>query len=95
MSFILKNPFYTGIIIEKNKTIHYHKGLPHNNDGPAVIYENGAKEWLCHGLLHRLDGPAVIKRNGIEWYLNGVYYGCNDEYNLESWSKIVNLQILK
>ena len=31
----------------------------HCDDGPAVVYANGQKEWYQFGKLHRLDGPAI------------------------------------
>ncbi len=33
-------------------------GFPHREDGPAIIYRNGTKEWHQYGQLHREDGPA-------------------------------------
>jgi len=41
-------------------------------DGPAVEYENGSKEWRLNNRLHREDGPAYEWANGDKsWYLNG------------------------
>lgn len=31
----------------------------HRDGGPAVVREDGAKEWYQHGKLHRLNAPAV------------------------------------
>jgi len=44
-----------------------------DNDMPAVIYEDGSKEWYVNGLRHRdNDLPAVIFKNGYKaWYVNG------------------------
>ena len=41
-------------------------GQTHNSLGPAVIYDNGRKEWCIDGKLHRLDGPAVEYANGFK-----------------------------
>jgi hypothetical protein len=55
-------------IIEKYKK----NGQLHREDGPAVIYDNGFKEWYLNGKRHREDGPAIIWENGTKkWYLNG------------------------
>ena len=47
----------------------------HREDGPAVEYSDGFKEWWINGDLHRDDGPAVEYTNGKylwrEWYING------------------------
>lgn len=44
----------------------------HREDGPAVIFASGDKEWYIHGKLHRLDGPAVEWVGGRRfWYING------------------------
>ena len=44
----------------------------HRENGPAVEWTNGDKEWYLNGKLHREDGPAVEEANGDkEWWLNG------------------------
>ena len=41
-------------------------------DGPAVEYANGGKDWYRNGQRHREDGPAVESANGDKfWYING------------------------
>ena len=50
------------------------QGLFHREDGPAIEYTDGAKEWRQYGKLHRLDGPAIdydIKNRMC--YIYGVY----------------------
>jgi hypothetical protein len=43
----------------------------HREDGPAVEYANGQKEWWIDGQRHREDGPAILHDNGSKsWYLN-------------------------
>ena len=45
----------------------------HREDGPAIIYESGTKQWFFNGLYHRLDGPAIIHFDGLEeWYQNNI-----------------------
>ena len=71
--------------IYDNGTISYFvKGTNflHREDGPALIYSDGAKKWYLNGMRHRDDGPAVIHMNGeIEWWLYG------DSCNKETWFK--------
>ena len=44
----------------------------HREDGPAVEWNNGSKEWWLNDKLHREDGPAVEYSYGHKsWYLNG------------------------
>ena len=41
-------------------------------DGPAVEYADGHREWYLNGKRHREDGPAIASADGHrEWYLNG------------------------
>lgn len=43
----------------------------HREDGPAVEYATGQKEWWINGERHREDGPAVLHANGSKsWYRN-------------------------
>ena len=47
-------------------------GKLHREDGPAIEYANGPKEWWQNGQLHRIDGPAVEWTSGTkEWYQDG------------------------
>ena len=67
------------MIIEKtedNGTIIWRlNGITHRDDGPAIVWEDGAQSWYQHGQLHRVDGPAYIGPNGARyWYLNSVYH---------------------
>lgn len=51
------------------------KGLFHRDDGPAIEFSDGTKEWYKDGMRHREDGHAVERAGGIkEWWLNGVEY---------------------
>jgi len=44
----------------------------HREDGPAVEWATGCKEWYLNGYLHRSDGPAIETSKGTKfWYLNG------------------------
>ena len=46
--------------------------LLHRDDGPAIEYADGSKEWWINGDQHREDGPACEYVNGSkEWWVNG------------------------
>lgn len=48
------------------------EGELHREDGPAMVCENGSKDWYWNGKLHREDGPATECGNGYKaWFLNG------------------------
>lgn len=54
----------------------------HREDGPAVEWKSGIKEWWLDGKQHREDGPAVIKKSGHrEWWLNDIEYTKEDHNN--------------
>ena len=51
------------------------KGQWHREDGPAVEWDSGYKQWCLNGLYHRLDGPAIEYVNGDKaWYKNDRLY---------------------
>lgn len=44
-------------------------GALHRDDGPAIEYWNGDREWWRDGQVHRDDGPAVEFADGSRsWY---------------------------
>jgi hypothetical protein len=45
----------------------------HRENGPAVEYIDGEKEWWQNGLKHRLEGPAVEQLFGCQWWVFGCY----------------------
>ena len=62
----------TEIDSDKNKIWKNNKGQRHREDGPAVEYANGGKEWWVNGKRHREDGPAYEWSDGTKsWWLNG------------------------
>ena len=64
------------VTVDDAGTAYWHKdtrckGL-HRDDGPAVEFANGHKEWYQNGQRHRTDGPAVEWWDGGKsWYING------------------------
>ena len=60
--------------IDSNGTKRWYlpNGKLHREDGPAIEWADGYKEWYRNGNLHREDGPAVEYANGTKsWYRNG------------------------
>lgn len=46
--------------------------LLHREDGPAIEWPNGSKEWYQNGVRHREGGPASEYRDGThKWWQNG------------------------
>ena len=47
----------------------------HREDGPAIEWVSGNKEWLINGKLHRLDGPALeyVIGYSAQWFVNDVF----------------------
>lgn len=43
-------------------------GVLHRENGPAVVYPDGASFWFMWGKCHRTDGPAEIEADGTERY---------------------------
>lgn len=59
--------FESGSYVLRNRN-----GLPHRDDGPAIIRTDGRQYWYRNGKQHRDDGPAVILSDGTHcWYRNG------------------------
>ena len=85
LSFEGRNTF-TGVVKDKDVIAHYVNGELHRDNGPAVEWASGSKEWWFNGEYHRVDGPAMELANGRkEWLFHGKHYGSNDAYTNESW----------
>jgi len=66
----------TQYIIKNENGTSYYKDkemkIPHREDGPAVEWASGTKQWWLNGKPHRVNGPAVEYVNGAKyWFLNG------------------------
>ena len=60
--------------IDQDGTIRYYNENNefHREDGPAIEFTNGYKEWYKDGLRHRENGPAIEYADGTKyWYKNG------------------------
>jgi hypothetical protein len=75
---VLADGFYS----DDEKMISLKDGYRHRVEKPAIIYNNGTKEWWRNNKRHRLDGPAlvykadttnyhIIQDNYNEWWLDG------------------------
>ena len=55
-----------------NKRWYNSDGQLHREDGPAIEWADGTKEWWINGKLHREDGPAFEDVGGYkEYWVNG------------------------
>jgi hypothetical protein len=69
-----------------NKEWTLPNGKLHREDGPAIEYCDGSKEWWVNGNIHREDGPALEwSGGGKNWFLNNIQYTEKDyKYEMRS-----------
>lgn len=68
---IRKKP-YSGKLNNSRGMYHILNGLRHREDGPAIEYSDGSKQWWKDGVQHRLDGPADEWADGSKlWIVDG------------------------
>ncbi len=72
-----------GIIIYRNEKNQYHR-----EDGPAIKYFHGGKNWYINALFHRIDGPAIEFNSYKEYFIMG------KQYSYEDWLVIKNYPLL-
>ena len=89
--------FRHGCHIDEAGTKYYlQDGKIHRENGPAIEYANGHKEWHRHDELHRTDGPAVECQNGdIEFHYNGHYVSFNKWISILSRSDLEHATMMK
>lgn len=83
---------FTGVckIFYHNTIYHYKNGKCHNENGPAIIYKDGAKEWYIDGKYHREDGPALEGLNNCKsFYYKDKCYGYANDFTNETWKQKV------
>lgn len=72
------------IVINENGSKFYYSNeemsILHREDGPAIEYICGNKEWFKNGEFHREDGPAIDHTNYKEWWIEGKRY-TEEEFN--------------
>lgn len=72
--FFIKNKVVVGEKDKNGNLFYYSNGDLHRENGPAIEWSDGTKEWYVRGVRHRSDGPAVIyPSNTKAWYKNGIY----------------------
>lgn len=70
---------------------HYKNGKLHREDGPAIEWRWGDKDWYMNGKLHREDGPAVNYIDGTKlYYINGEHIKCSSN---EEFIRILKLKL--
>ena len=63
------------VTVDEESTTRWYKDAKckvlHRENGPAVEFANGHKEWHQNGQRHRIDGPAIEYWDGTqEWWIN-------------------------
>jgi hypothetical protein len=90
---------FTGFckILSTGSVMHMKNGKYHNENGPAIIWQDGSKFWYINGLEHREDGPSSEYVNGNKhWYYKCKNYGYNNEFTKKSWiEKVTELKYLE
>ena len=72
-----------------DKEWHNKNGQYHREDGPAIEYANGSKEWWVNGIRHREDGPAIEYTDGFGfWHYHGKWIECQSQ---EEFERIIQL----
>ncbi len=67
----------------KHYILYFIKGtkIYHREDGPAIEFDYGHKEWFVNGKIHREDGPAVIYKDGsFAWYLSSKRFSTKEDW---------------
>ena len=64
----------------------------HREDGPAVEYADGTRQWWIDGKLHREDVPAAEWEDGErEWFLDGKQLS-EDEFEARKHTSFIDLR---
>ena len=62
-------------------TYYYLNGKFHREDGPAIKFNNGTKEWYINGKYSRLDGPArEFSSIDKEYWIEGKHYSTKEDF---------------
>jgi len=77
------------VFIEDDDGKHWYNeaGDYHREDGPAIEWWNGRRQWYYRGKLHRENGPAIYWSQGIanpeEWYYRGKKIECSTQIEFD------------
>ena len=80
-----------GLIVDSDgNQFYFLDNLLHREDGPAVEYTHGLKNWYIHGKLHREDGPAIEWPGHLvkEWWYNDVKIATSSQEEFERLMKL-------
>lgn len=63
-------------IVTLKAYVWFLNGKIHNDDSPAMIYDDGAIKWYSNGVLHRIGGPAFVSKSDIihHYVIQGAFY---------------------
>lgn len=65
----------TTIYVFDKLTVYVEDKKVHRDDGPAIEYADGSKQWFKNGEIHRLDGPAIEYADGSkQWFKDGFFH---------------------
>lgn len=59
--------------------------MPHRENGPAELWDDGYINWMQYGKPHREDGPAYISEHDTETQKSYRYYLRGIKYNKEAY----------
>ena len=63
------------VVVDEFGTRYYNtRGQLHRDEGPAIEWIDGGKEWFQNGQMHRIGGPTVEWGSLRQWFLFGVEY---------------------
>lgn len=56
-------------IITSDNTFKWYnsEGQLHRENGPAIIYKDGTREWYIHGQLTKVDGPEFNHKLSVSF----------------------------
>jgi hypothetical protein len=88
----MTHPIFNGKHATTYGTIYYHNsnGQYHCEDGPAITFKNGEKQWWINGKLHRLDGPAIeLPWGKCSWWFNHKFIPVESQKEFEQYLKLI------
>ena len=65
------------VVVDRYGTRRYYNSANqlHRDEGPAIEWIDGGKEWFQNGQTHRIGGPAIEWSDGtVSWCLFGKEY---------------------
>ena len=71
------------VVVDEFGTRYYNtRGQLHRDEGPAIEWIDGGKEWYQNGQTHRIGGPAIEWSDSTaSWCLFGKEYTESEYHN--------------